>query len=257
MGRQDPEGQRLPIKLDTTTNGEFAPAPLSPMAEAANRHAHEKVSDAARKLGVSRRAYLISTCGAATTLAAMNDVFAAADATGGACDIPKEGPLEEEAAEDVLTGDEFIFDVQLHHVNPRGRWRETTGAERGLRNYALNRPELCRELDLMECLNGETILREVFLDSDTTAAVLSSVPSAPDNPLLTSEAAETRARGEAQGLTAPPDSRPLPSQLSRPCGEHGRGARHLRHRRMEDLHPMGTGRRRLLAGRRVNRHTHD
>ena len=26
--RFDPEGTRLPIKLDTTTNGEFAPRPL-------------------------------------------------------------------------------------------------------------------------------------------------------------------------------------------------------------------------------------
>ena len=28
--RVDPEGSRLPIKLDTTSNGEFAPVPLTP-----------------------------------------------------------------------------------------------------------------------------------------------------------------------------------------------------------------------------------
>ena len=28
--QHDPEGLRLPIKLDTSTNGEYAPIPLSP-----------------------------------------------------------------------------------------------------------------------------------------------------------------------------------------------------------------------------------
>jgi len=27
----DPDGTRLPVKLDTTTNGEFAPIPLEPV----------------------------------------------------------------------------------------------------------------------------------------------------------------------------------------------------------------------------------
>ncbi len=33
----DPEGQRLPIKLDSTSNGEFAPVPL----DASLRHAND------------------------------------------------------------------------------------------------------------------------------------------------------------------------------------------------------------------------
>lgn len=39
--RSDPEGKRLPIKLDSTSNGEFVPVPLSPINRAANRLAHE------------------------------------------------------------------------------------------------------------------------------------------------------------------------------------------------------------------------
>ena len=37
----DPQGRRLPIKLDTTSNGEFVPVPLSPANREANRLAHE------------------------------------------------------------------------------------------------------------------------------------------------------------------------------------------------------------------------
>ncbi len=39
--RNDPFGTRLPIKLDTTTNGEFAPIALAPMHRQAKRLAQE------------------------------------------------------------------------------------------------------------------------------------------------------------------------------------------------------------------------
>ena len=40
----DPDGPRLPVKLDTTTNGEFAPIPLSPVH---HRRANARASSAA------------------------------------------------------------------------------------------------------------------------------------------------------------------------------------------------------------------
>lgn len=193
MKRHDPDGTRLPIKIDTTTNGEFAPRPLDPLSKAANDAAHEAVGAAARKIGMGRRAYLISTCGAAATLAAMNKTFAAAGKTGGGFEIPDEAAFEISAADSVVTGEEFIFDVQLHHVNPNGTWRKNIPAWEGVaRSFARNQ-EACNEADTINCMGAEDLLREVFMDSDTTAAVLSSVPSAPDNPLLVHEAAETRA----------------------------------------------------------------
>ena len=39
--QHDPEGLRLPIKLDTSTNGEYAPIPLSPVHHEARRLAFE------------------------------------------------------------------------------------------------------------------------------------------------------------------------------------------------------------------------
>jgi hypothetical protein len=36
----DPEGRRLPVKLGTTSNGEFLPVPLSSANREANRLAH-------------------------------------------------------------------------------------------------------------------------------------------------------------------------------------------------------------------------
>ncbi|HEX8873114.1 MAG TPA: amidohydrolase, partial [Nitrosospira sp.] len=66
--RIDPEGARLPIKLDTTSNGEFEPVPLSAVNQAANQLAHEAAGNNSKHLAVSRRQFLISACGAASTL---------------------------------------------------------------------------------------------------------------------------------------------------------------------------------------------
>src|SRR5690606_16385143 len=52
----------------------------------------------------------------------------------------------------------------------------------------------CGDPESFDCLGREALIREVFLDSDTDMAVLSTVPEAPeDNPLSTREAANTRA----------------------------------------------------------------
>ena len=54
----DPEGKRLPIKLDSTSNGEFVPVPLSATNRAANRLAHESASLFSKKLSLGRRRFL-------------------------------------------------------------------------------------------------------------------------------------------------------------------------------------------------------
>ena len=72
-----PLDTRLPIKLDSTSNGEFMPIPLSQREQQANRFALEQADAAARRTGRSRRDFLTSTCGAAATLLAFNHAFAA------------------------------------------------------------------------------------------------------------------------------------------------------------------------------------
>lgn len=187
----DPEGRRLPIKLDTTSNGEYLPLPLSIEVRAANRLAHERASEIARKLKLARRAFLKSVCGAAATLLAMNEAFARFGRAGGFYDIPSEAAFEPAAARSAIAGQELIFDVQTHHVNPKGAWRHRHG--RWLYTLRFFPQAGCGDGEI-ECFSAEHFIREVFLDSDTDIAVLSAVPAAPeDNPLSTEEAAATRA----------------------------------------------------------------
>src|SRR6266850_6429462 len=167
----DPEGKRLPIKLDSTSNGEFVPVPLSGVNRAANRLAHDLASRFSRRLGFTRRQFLVSSCGAASSLLAFNSANAAAGRTGGFFDVPREAALDLQLAR-VQTGparDEFIFDVQGHFVDtPRGPKPATSGNSKG----------------------PEVFIKDVFMDSDTDVMVLSFVPSTREAEPVTIQAAD-------------------------------------------------------------------
>ena len=190
----DPAGRRLPIKLDSTSNGEYAPVPLTVAARRARAEAQAAATEAAHRLGISRRRYLISLAGAAGTLAAFDRSFAAAGLRGGRYVLPQEAPFELAAAQSTLAGDEFIFDVQLHHVNPQGEWRKraSPNAFKGMPNSN------CGKADHVECFSADQLLKDVFLDSDTAMGVLSHVPGGLDtNPLDFEAAGSTRAAANA------------------------------------------------------------
>jgi uncharacterized protein len=189
-----PAFRTLPIKLDTTSNGEFEPVPLDGVALRARATAAAAVDAAARRVGLSRRDYLVSTLGAAATLAAFDRAFAAAGNNGGRYALPAEAPFELAAADAAIGGDEFIFDVQLHHVNPNGAWRRRAGPN-ALRNFPNS---ACGKADHVECFSSGALLKDVFLDSDTAMGVLSHVPGGADtNPLDFEAAGATRADANA------------------------------------------------------------
>ena len=173
--RIDPDGKRLPIKLDSTSNGEFVPVPLSGANRAANRLAHEAASDFSKKLGFTRRKFLVSSCGAASTLLAFNTANAAAGKSGGFFDVAPEAALDLQLAR-VQTGpakDEFIFDVQGHFIDtPRGPKPATSGNSKG----------------------PEVFIKDVFMDSDTDVMVLSFTPSTRADEPVTIQAADAMRR---------------------------------------------------------------
>jgi hypothetical protein len=191
----DPRGTRLPIKIDSATNGEFVPRPLTRLQHAANARARELVATAAKKTGLDRRSFLKSLMGSAATLLAFNQVFARAGVTGGAFAIPADAALDPAAARSVLGGDEFIFDIQNHCVDPSGSW--TQGADGRRWEQVLNQVFAQRrkcEDGGYACYSAEQLVKEVFLDSDTDVAVVSALWGARgSNPTPVEYAAEARA----------------------------------------------------------------
>jgi predicted TIM-barrel fold metal-dependent hydrolase len=187
----DPDGRRLPIKLDATTNGEFAPVPLSPANREANRLASALADQNSKKLGLKRRQFLVSACGAASTLLAFNTANAAAGRTGGFFELPKEAPLEPLAARSVLDKGEFIFDVQGHFVDPTGAWVQNASPKQFAQMPKASCPLSDQKpFSHLACLGPDEFVKDVFLDSDTDMMVLSFVPSRREAEPVTIQAAD-------------------------------------------------------------------
>ncbi len=165
----DPEGQRLPIKLDTTSNGEFVPVPLDTTNHLANRLAHARAGENAKRRGVDRRSFMVSACGAASTLLAFNAANAAAGRTGGFFEVDQVAAVDPDPAVEQLAGREFVFDVQGHFVGANGIGRTRLG-------------------------DAEQFVQDVFLDSDTDMMVLSFIPSRRERELLTIQEADATRR---------------------------------------------------------------
>jgi len=163
--KTDPDGKRLPIKLDSTSNGEFMPVPLDATSRHANRLAQQWASEHAKRRGVGRRDFMVSACGAASTLLAMNAANAAAGRTGGFFELDQVAAVDPEVALDRLGGREFVFDVQGHFVGQHGLGKTGLGG-------------------------AEQFIKDIFLDSDTDMMVLSFIPSRRETELLTIQEAD-------------------------------------------------------------------
>ena len=190
--RIDPEGTRLPIKLDTTSNGEFVPVALSATNVAANQLAQEAATRNAKRLGLSRRDFLLSSCGAASTLLAFNAANAAAGKRGGWFELEADAAFEPQLAAAKLGDNELIFDVQGHFVDPTGAWVRSAPADafKWSPKAGCALAKVPGDRSYLQCLGPEEFVKDVFLDSDTDLMVLSFVPSSRDDEPLTIQAAD-------------------------------------------------------------------
>ena len=189
--RDDPG---LPIKFGPCSNGEYVPAPLTPLEREAIRRARADCEANARHAGVSRATFLRSICGAATTLLALQGC--ARDAgrlTGGLWELPREAALERDAARAVLAGEEFVFDVQGHHLE-YDEMRRTAGQP----FFGSVFPQVnCGADDPRACYSREVFLEDFFMRSDTSMVTLSALPIAPEgSPLSAAIMEETRRTAE-------------------------------------------------------------
>lgn len=178
----DPEGKRLPIKIDSATNGEYCPLPLTAVEQAANNHAHQFVDQAANITRQSRRTFLKTLAGSAATLLAFNQVFARSGQTGGYFSIDQEAAYEQSAAYNSIGGDEFIFDIQNHCVDPSGNWAQGKSGQRWMTvlNQVFAQRRKCKA-GQFDCYSAEQMIKEVFLDSDTDVSILSALWGGRDN----------------------------------------------------------------------------
>ncbi|MCI0857045.1 MAG: hypothetical protein J4N98_10160, partial [Chloroflexi bacterium] len=176
----------LPFQPGIVSNGEFVPPEPT---EAHRRIAHvamERGTEIARKKGIDRRRFLMGMGGMAVTLSAINLIACDQEDEPGAHFETPTG-IDDDAVCEMLDGDEFIFDIQTHHVNL------STDPGRGLARLFQPLNPGCSDDDL-ECFSRYGYLRDIFLESDTTVAVLSDTPSPTDasDPLTFDEMQRSR-----------------------------------------------------------------
>jgi len=194
-----------PLPTRVVSNEEYLPLPETPEQARVAAIVAERAASHARRLGMSRRGFLASTSGMAAGFLALNTVF------GRCFEVDPVEALEPAAADARRPAGQFIFDVQTHHVATPRQFPWLLGLRRAGRRW--NR-ELEKDRGTMEDLYLGNYIKEVFLDSDTTVAVISGIPSATDaaNILPPDKMAETRdvinrltasERLVAHGLVAP------------------------------------------------------
>ena len=207
----------LPVDVMPCSNEEFFPPPPTHEQMAIMRLADDETEKMRRRFGMSRAQFVRTAAATAIGFWAIDFVRRGSYGNYGwaqtrpfdACDLNFDGKRGLETLRN-LPG-EFIFDVQSHHVDPDGDWRANNPAIHAFfmavwpQSSAVtgDRPEITLEgirgggkggeIDPIQSLSRKHYLKEIFLDSATTAAVLSVVPSSPDttNPLPIAEAAET------------------------------------------------------------------
>ncbi len=144
---------------------------------------------------MSRREFLLSICGAATTLLALDACTREASRArspgtrpGGSFSIPPEAATETPAANHAIGGEEFIFDIQGHlleyDLNPvlngRDFWQRFP-------------QQNCGEKDPRVCYSIDQFMELMFIRSDTSMLVLSALPIFPKgSPLSPQIMNETR-----------------------------------------------------------------
>ena len=210
--------EALPVDVLPCSNGEFIPPPPSLRQRQIMWLADQETERLRRRFGMSRRQFVRTAAAMAVGFWAIDTVtggrfgnygWAHNTETTDACDLENDGKTGVETLSN-LPG-EFILDVQSHHVDPDGLWRVNNpaihaffaavwpqssalvGDQPRVREDGSIRGGGAGELDPIENLSRFHYLKELYLDSATTATVLSAVPSAPDTnqPLPMAEAAET------------------------------------------------------------------
>jgi uncharacterized protein len=93
----------------------------------ANAEAERRIGEQTGRIGLEWRAFLQSLCGAATTFLTLYGAFAALGTVGGTSAYPRRASFEPAGAAEAIAGNDFIFDVQTHRVDPGGTCRSSAG----------------------------------------------------------------------------------------------------------------------------------
>jgi uncharacterized protein len=162
---------RSPVPTQIISNGEFNPLPQTPQQRQVEARIKELADKHGGRLGLDRRQFLRTSCGMAAAFVALNHVF------GHVFEVSEAEAAEPERAAErakALQG-QFIFDDQTHFVHDKFDKKELLG----LAVFAAEHwnPALTdKEKTDLYYYKFENYVRQIFLNSDTSVALLSGAP---------------------------------------------------------------------------------
>lgn len=161
---------RSPVPTQIVSNGEYNPPPQSEKQRQVEGLIKEYSDKLAKQQGVDRRTFLASASGFAAAFLAMNKVF------GPVFDVSEAEARDKDMANERASrlSSQFIFDDQTHFV------RDDFDKEGilGLGKFAVENwnPKMAETPMTLARYKFENYMKEIFMDSDTKVALLSSAP---------------------------------------------------------------------------------
>lgn len=163
---------RTPIPTQTVSSDEYYPAPQNARQREVEARLLTMADELGEKSGLSRRRFFQTASGMAAAFVAMNQVY------GGLFDAtPAEAatPEQAQARADSLK-DQFIMDMHTHFLRDDTRLTGFVAMRASVGKSGWNK-QLAEKEQTIEDLKFENYKKEMFLDSDTKIALISSAPS--------------------------------------------------------------------------------
>ena len=161
-----------PIPTRIVSSDEFTPPPQSAKQREVEARLLALADDLGSKQGLSRRRFFQSAAGMAAGFVALNEVHAAV------FDAPRAEAAAPELAEarSAALKDQFIMDMHTHFLRDDTRLTNFVRARESVGKAGWN-PALVDKPQTFEDLKFDNYFKEIYLDSDTKIALISSSPS--------------------------------------------------------------------------------
>ena len=161
-----------PIPTQVVSSDEFVPIPQTECQRQVQVRLAVLAEELSRRHRMTRRRFLRTTAGMAAAFVAMNEVY---------------GPLFEVDSAEAATLDaadqraqalagQFIFDGHTHFLRDDTRLEGFVRMREAVGKAGWN-PDLAGKPQTLEDLKFDNYLKEIYLDSDTKIAIISSAPS--------------------------------------------------------------------------------
>jgi predicted TIM-barrel fold metal-dependent hydrolase len=164
-----------PVPTQNVSSDEYMPRPQTPEQRNVEVRLIELADQLAKKQGMSRRRFFQTASGMAAAYLVMNEIYGSLFAVSQA----EAATPEQAEARSHLLRDQFIMDFHTHHLHeplPPDVFDMFLAVRKQVRDIGWN-PEIPKGPGTHADLLYDNYIKEIFLDSDTKVALITSAPA--------------------------------------------------------------------------------